>query len=30
MFENMVLRKIFGLSSDEVSGEWWQLHSEEL
>ena len=28
--ENMVLRRIFGLRSDEVTGEWRRLHNEEL
>ena len=26
----MVLRRIFGLRSDEVTGEWRRLHNEEL
>jgi hypothetical protein len=30
LFENMVLRKIFGPMRDEVTGEWRNLHSEEL
>ena len=30
VFENMVLRKIFGARRDEVAGEWIQLHNEEL
>jgi len=30
VFENMVLRRIFGPSSDEVTGEWRRLHNEEL
>ena len=30
MFENMVLRKIFGPRRDEVTGEWRRLHNEEL
>jgi hypothetical protein len=30
MFENMVLRRIFGLRRDEVTGEWRKLHNEEL
>ena len=30
MFENMVLRRIFGPRSDEVTGEWRRLHNEEL
>jgi len=29
LFENMLLR-IFGPKRDEVTGEWKQLHSEEL
>ena len=29
VFENM-LRRIFGLSRDEVTGEWRRLHNEEL
>jgi len=29
LFENMVLR-IFGPRRDEVTGEWWRLHNEEL
>jgi hypothetical protein len=29
-FENRVLRRIFGPKSDEVTGEWRMLHSEEL
>ena len=28
MFENMVLRRIFGRRSDEVTGEWRRLHKE--
>jgi len=28
--ENMVLRRIFGPKSDEVTGEWRRLHNEEL
>ena len=28
--ENMVLRRIFGPRSDEVTGEWRRLHNEEL
>ena len=28
--ENMVLRRIFGLRRDEVTGEWRRLHNEEL
>ena len=30
VFENRVLRRIFGPKSDEVSGEWRKLHNEEL
>jgi len=30
MFENMVLRRIFGPKRDEVTGEWRRLHNEEL
>jgi len=30
VFENMVLRKIFGPRTDEVTGEWMRLHNEEL
>ena len=30
MFENMVLRRIFGPRKDEVTGEWRRLHNEEL
>jgi len=30
VFENMVLRRIFGPWSDEVTGEWRRLHNEEL
>ena len=30
VFENMVLRRIFGLRSDEITGEWRRLHNEEL
>jgi hypothetical protein len=30
VFENRVLRKIFGPKRDEVSGEWRKLHNEEL
>ena len=27
VFENMVLRRIFGPRRDEVMGEWWRLHN---
>ena len=30
VFENMVLRRIFGHRRDEVTGEWRRLHNEEL
>ena len=30
MFENRVLRKIFGARRDEVAGEWRKLHIEEI
>ena len=30
VFENMVLRRIFGPRRDEVRGEWRRLHNEEL
>jgi hypothetical protein len=30
VFENRVLRKIFGQKGDEVTGEWRKLHNEEL
>ena len=30
MFENMVLRRIFGPRRDEVTGEWRRLHNEQL
>ena len=30
VFENMVLRRIFGPRSDEVTGEWRRLHNEQL
>ena len=30
MFENRVLRGIFGSKRDEVTGEWRKLHNEEL
>jgi hypothetical protein len=30
VFENRVLRRIFGPKRDEVTGEWSKLHSEEL
>ena len=30
MFENRVLRRIFGTKKDEVTGEWRKLHIEDL
>jgi len=30
VFENRVLRKIFGPKRDEVTGEWSKLHNKEL
>jgi hypothetical protein len=30
MFENRVLRRIFEPKKDEVTGEWGEVHSEEL
>ena len=30
VFENRVLRKVFGPKRDEVTGEWRKLHNEEL
>ena len=30
VFENMMLRRTFGPRSEEVTGERWRLHSEEL
>ena len=30
VFENMVLRRIFGPRRDEVTGQWRRLHNEEL
>jgi hypothetical protein len=30
LFENRVLRRIFGLKRNEVAGEWRKLHNEEL
>jgi hypothetical protein len=30
VFENKVLRRIFGRKSDEVAGEWRKLHNKEL
>jgi hypothetical protein len=30
VFENRVLRRIFGQKRDEVTGEWRKLHNKEL
>jgi hypothetical protein len=30
VFENRVLRRIFGQKRDEVPGEWTKLHNEKL
>jgi hypothetical protein len=30
VFENRVLRRIFGPKRDKVTGEWRKLHNEEL
>ena len=30
VFENMVLRRLFGPRREEVTGEWRRLHNEEL
>jgi hypothetical protein len=30
VFENTVLKRIFGPKRDEVTGEWRKLHNEEL
>jgi len=30
VFENRVLRRVFGPKRDEVTGEWKKLHKEEL
>jgi hypothetical protein len=30
VFENRVLRRIFGPKRDEVTGEWRKLHNEEV
>jgi hypothetical protein len=30
VFENRLVRKIFGPKRDEVTGEWRKLHNEEL
>jgi hypothetical protein len=30
VFENRVLRRLFGPKRDEVTGEWRKMHNEEL
>jgi hypothetical protein len=30
VFENRVLRRMFGSRRDEVTGDWRKLHNEEL
>jgi hypothetical protein len=30
VFENRVLRRVFGTKRDEITGEWRKLHKEEL
>jgi hypothetical protein len=30
VYENRVLRRVFGPKRDEVTGEWRKLHNEEL
>jgi len=30
VFENRVVRRIFGLERDKVTGEWRKLHKEEF
>jgi hypothetical protein len=30
VFENRVLRRIFGLKRNEVSGDWRKLHNKEI
>jgi hypothetical protein len=30
VFENRVLKRVFGPKRDEVTGEWRKLHNEEL
>jgi hypothetical protein len=30
VFENRVLRRVFGAKRNEVTGEWRKLHNEEL
>jgi hypothetical protein len=30
VFENRVLRRMFGPKGDDITGEWRKLHNEEL
>jgi hypothetical protein len=30
VLENRVLRRVFGLERDEITGEWGKLHKEDL
>jgi hypothetical protein len=30
VFENRVLRRMFGLKRDKLTGDWRKLHNEEL
>jgi hypothetical protein len=30
VFQNRVLKRIFGLKRDQITGEWRKLHNEEL
>ena len=30
VFENRVMRRVFGSKTDEVTGEWRKLHNKEL
>jgi hypothetical protein len=30
VFENRVLRRVFGAKRDEVTGEWRKLHNQKL
>jgi hypothetical protein len=30
VFENKMLRRVFGAKRDEITGEWRKLHNEEL
>jgi hypothetical protein len=30
VFENRVLRRVFGSKKDEVTGEWRKLHNDEM